>query len=166
MTEPMKGPVRGVWGVRYQVADVERAVDFYTRHLGFTLDAKHPPAFAQVSVGGSKLVLSGPGASGSRAMPDGRRQEPVVLPVKVPVVLMLGTEGIAVGMSTRILPHNFCELLKAQIAILRGNPAKVRPDFLQGGGKWRTREDILDKSLAKTAAKIAGNVRAAGARQP
>ena len=64
---------------------------------------------------------------------DGRRQEPVVLPAKIPVVLMLGTEGIAVGMATRILPHNFGELLKAQIAILRGNPAKVRPDFLQGG---------------------------------
>ena len=64
---------------------------------------------------------------------DGRRQEPVVLPAKIPVVLMLGTEGIAVGMSTRILPHNFCELLKAQIAILRGNKTSVRPDFLQGG---------------------------------
>jgi topoisomerase-4 subunit A len=64
---------------------------------------------------------------------DGRRQEPVVLPAKIPVVLMLGTEGIAVGMSTRILPHNFCELLKAQIAILRGGKAAVRPDFLQGG---------------------------------
>jgi glyoxylase I family protein len=76
MTEPGKGLVRGFWGVRYQVADVERSIDFYTRHLGFTLDAKHPPAFAQVSVGALKLVLSGPGASGSRAMPDGRRQEP------------------------------------------------------------------------------------------
>jgi topoisomerase-4 subunit A len=64
---------------------------------------------------------------------DGRRQEPVALPVKVPVVLMLGTEGIAVGMSTRILPHNFGELLKAQIAILRGGKATARPDFLQGG---------------------------------
>jgi glyoxylase I family protein len=76
MTEPNKGSVRGLWGVRYQVADVERAIDFYTRHLGFTLDAKHPPAFGQVSLGALKLVLSGPGASGSRPMPDGRRQEP------------------------------------------------------------------------------------------
>jgi topoisomerase-4 subunit A len=57
----------------------------------------------------------------------------VVLPVKVPVVLMIGTEGIAVGMSTRILPHNFCELLRAQIEILRGRKATLHPDFLQGG---------------------------------
>jgi len=64
---------------------------------------------------------------------DGRRQEPTVLPVKVPVVLMLGTEGIAVGMATRILPHNFCELLRAQIKLLRGEKATVVPDFLQGG---------------------------------
>jgi len=64
---------------------------------------------------------------------DGRRQEPVVLPVKVPVVLMIGTEGIAVGMATRILPHNFCELLRGQVAILRGGKATLHPDFLQGG---------------------------------
>jgi glyoxylase I family protein len=76
MTEPGKGTVRGFWGVRYQVTDVERAIDFYTGHLGFALDAKHLPAFGQVSVGTLKLVLSGPGASGSRAMPNGRRQEP------------------------------------------------------------------------------------------
>ena len=68
--------VQGLWGVRYQVKDVARAIDFYTRHLGFTRDAKHLPAFGQVSVGTLKLVLSGPGASGSRAMPDGRTQEP------------------------------------------------------------------------------------------
>ena len=71
-----RAAVQGFWGVRYQVKDVERAIDFYTRHLGFTLDAKHLPAFGQVSVGGLKLVLSGPGASGSRALPDGRTQEP------------------------------------------------------------------------------------------
>jgi glyoxylase I family protein len=67
--------VRGFWGVRYQVEDVDRSIDFYTRSLGFTLDHKHPPAFAQVSSGNLKLILSGPGASGSRAMPDGREQE-------------------------------------------------------------------------------------------
>ena len=76
MTAVDEGLVRGLWGVRYQVADVGRAIDFYTGHLGFKLDAKHLPAFGQVSVGTLKLVLSGPGASGSRAMPDGRRQEP------------------------------------------------------------------------------------------
>jgi glyoxylase I family protein len=62
--------------VRYQVKDVGRSVDFYTRQLGFTLDAQHLPAFAQVSAGGLKLILSGPGASGSRPLPDGRAQEP------------------------------------------------------------------------------------------
>jgi glyoxylase I family protein len=74
-----KGPqglVQGLWGVRYQVKDVSRSIDFYTGRLGFTLDAKHLPAFAQVSVGDLKLILSGPGASGSRPMPDGRSQEP------------------------------------------------------------------------------------------
>ena len=66
----------GVWGVRYQVKDVARSIDFYTGHLGFKLDQKHLPAFGQVSIPGLKLILSGPGASGSRAMPDGRHQEP------------------------------------------------------------------------------------------
>jgi glyoxylase I family protein len=65
-----------LWGVRYQVKDVARAVAFYTNKLGFTLDQQHLPAFAQVSVGNLKLILSGPGASGSRQMPDGRHQEP------------------------------------------------------------------------------------------
>ena len=65
-----------VWGVRYQVTDVSRSIDFYTNRLGFKLDHKHLPAFAQVSVPNLKLILSGPGASGSRPMPDGRRQEP------------------------------------------------------------------------------------------
>jgi glyoxylase I family protein len=66
----------GLWGVRYQVRDVQRAIDFYTQTLGFHLDMQNLPAFGQVSIGGFKLVLSGPGASGSRPMPDGRRQEP------------------------------------------------------------------------------------------
>jgi topoisomerase-4 subunit A len=64
---------------------------------------------------------------------DGRRQEPRALPAKVPVLLMLGAEGIAVGMSTTILPHNFVELLQAQVAILRDTEYTLAPDFLQGG---------------------------------
>lgn len=64
---------------------------------------------------------------------DGRKDEPVFLPVKLPVLLLLGTEGIAVGMSTRILPHNFCELLQAQIALLRDEEVELFPDFQQGG---------------------------------
>jgi topoisomerase IV subunit A len=64
---------------------------------------------------------------------DGRAQEPVYLPAKVPMLLMQGAEGIAVGMSTRILPHNFIELLEAQIAILEGNDYIIYPDFPTGG---------------------------------
>ena len=63
-------------GVRYLVTDVSRAVAFYTTHLGFTLEHQQLPAFAAVSLGDFKLLLSGPGASGSRPMPDGRRQQP------------------------------------------------------------------------------------------
>jgi len=65
-----------LWGVRYQVKDVQRSISFYTETLGFKLDMKNLPAFGQVSVGGLKLILSGPKASGSRPMPDGRQQEP------------------------------------------------------------------------------------------
>src|SRR5262245_14156733 len=64
---------------------------------------------------------------------DGRNKEPVTLPSKLPLLLMLGTEGIAVGMSSRILPHNFPELLEAQIAILKKQSFKCLPDFLTGG---------------------------------
>ncbi len=66
----------GLWGVRYQVKDVSRSVAFYTQQLGLKLDQQTLPAFAQVSIGNLKLILSGPGASGSRPMPDGRHQEP------------------------------------------------------------------------------------------
>jgi topoisomerase-4 subunit A len=64
---------------------------------------------------------------------DGRNKEPVALPSKLPLLLMLGTEGIAVGMASRILPHNFPELLEAQIAILKQQPFKCLPDFRTGG---------------------------------
>lgn len=79
--------VLGLWGVRYQVKDVQRSISFYTQTLGFNLDQQTLPAFGQVSIGNLKLILSGPGASGSRPTPDGRRQEPggwnrVVLLVK------------------------------------------------------------------------------------
>ena len=64
---------------------------------------------------------------------DGRNKEPVTLPSKLPLLLMLGADGIAVGLSTRVLPHNFCELIEAQIAILQGKPFELLPDFAQGG---------------------------------
>jgi glyoxylase I family protein len=68
--------VQGVHGVRYQVKDVARAVAFYTTHLGFTLERQQLPAFANVSLGDAQILLSGPGASGSRPMPNGQPQEP------------------------------------------------------------------------------------------
>lgn len=64
---------------------------------------------------------------------DGRKKEPINLPVKFPLVLSEGVEGIAVGLSTKILPHNFIELLQACIAQLEGKPFDLYPDFLTGG---------------------------------
>ena len=84
---------------------------------------------------------------------DGRRDEPVSLPSKLPVLLMLGTEGIAVGMSSRILPHNFPELLQAQIAILKKQPFKCLPDF-QTGGLMDAREYKDGAGQIKVRAKI------------
>jgi len=83
----VNGAVQGFHGVRYQVTDVARSVGFYTRHLGFTLEHQQLPAFASVSLENCQILLSGPGASGSRTMPDGRPQQPggwnrVVLRVK------------------------------------------------------------------------------------
>ena len=68
--------IKGVHGVRYQVKDVARSVAFYTQHLGFTVGRQQLPAFANVSLGGTQILLSGPGASGSRPMPGGQQQEP------------------------------------------------------------------------------------------
>src|SRR5690554_1591894 len=64
---------------------------------------------------------------------DGRKKEPVTLPVKFPLLLAQGVEGIAVGLSTKIMPHNFCELIKASIDILKGKKPKIYPDFPTGG---------------------------------
>ncbi len=64
---------------------------------------------------------------------DGRNKEPVTLPAKIPVLLALGAEGIAVGMATKILPHNLIELLEAEIAYLQGDQLLVYPDFITGG---------------------------------
>ena len=71
----IQGAVR-LHGVRYQVKDVARAIDFYTERLGFELQHQQLPAFASVSLGDFSLLLSGPGASGSRPMPGGVAQEP------------------------------------------------------------------------------------------
>ncbi len=68
--------IRGFHGVRYQTRNVERSLTFYTQQLGFKLDHQAGPAFAQVSMGPLKLLLSGPKASGSRPMPNNVNQEP------------------------------------------------------------------------------------------
>lgn len=64
---------------------------------------------------------------------DGRNSEPVSFPSKIPLLLMQGTDGIAVGMATHIFPHNFCELIEAEIALLKGESLFVYPDFQTGG---------------------------------
>ncbi len=92
---------------------------------------------------------------------DGRAQEPVYLPAKIPLLLLQGAEGIAVGMATKILPHNFSELIEAEIALLNGKHLEFVPDFPSGGimdaadyddgkGKVRLRakiEVVDDKTL-------------------
>ena len=77
-TSHLNGPssITAVHGFRYQVKDVAQAVAFYTQRLGFTLKHQQLPAFASVSLGGMDILLSGPGASGSRQMPNGQQQEP------------------------------------------------------------------------------------------
>ncbi|MBP6218730.1 MAG: DNA gyrase/topoisomerase IV subunit A [Oligoflexales bacterium] len=95
---------------------------------------------------------------------DGRYKEPTTLPIKFPVLLFQGVEGIAVGLSTKILPHNFCELIKESIAILKGYKPKLLPDFPTGGSadfsgyhdgkkgakvKVRAKIDIVNNKLLK-----------------
>jgi topoisomerase IV subunit A len=84
---------------------------------------------------------------------DGRNREPVTLPCKLPLTLMLGTEGIAVGLSARILPHNFPELLEAQIAILKKQPFRCLPDF-QTGGLMDARDYQDGKGTIKVRARM------------
>ena len=75
-SDTSQGLVQAFHGVRYQVSDVARAVAFYTEHLGFELEHQQLPAFARVSLGELPLLLSGPGASGSRPLSGGQRQQP------------------------------------------------------------------------------------------
>lgn len=91
---------------------------------------------------------------------DGRRDEPVALPAKLPVVLMLGVEGIAVGMSTRILPHNFGELLEAQIQLLKKEPFELYPDFPHGG-----RVDVSEYEDGLGRVKVRAKIEAKGSKK-
>ncbi|MEL6717260.1 MAG: DNA gyrase/topoisomerase IV subunit A [Bacteroidota bacterium] len=80
---------------------------------------------------------------------DGRKKEPVALPMKFPMVLANGVEGIAVGLSTKIMPHNFVELIKASIKILQDKKVKIYPDFQTGG-----MVDVSDYRGGKRGGKI------------
>src|SRR5580765_4023032 len=100
--------------VRYMVDDVEAAIDFYTRHLGFTLGTSMAPAFADVRRGNLRLLLSGPQSSAGRPMPDGRQPGP--------------------GGWNRI--HLIVDDIDAEVARLRNAGAAFRNDILEGpGGK-------------------------------
>ncbi len=97
---------------------------------------------------------------------DGRKNEPVTLPMKFPLLLAQGAEGIAVGLATKILPHNFCELIEASIKYLRGKKFEILPDFQTGGtmdpsnynegkrgGKIRVRAAIEEQDKQTTRAR-------------
>src|ERR1700742_4210507 len=78
-------------------------------------------------------VVFNPDTTEWQASYDGRNKEPVTLPMKFPLLLAQGAEGIAVGLATKILPHNFCELIEASIKYLRGKKFEILPDFQTGG---------------------------------
>jgi topoisomerase-4 subunit A len=80
---------------------------------------------------------------------DGRKNEPVTLPMKFPLLLAQGADGIAVGLSTKILPHNFCELIEASIKYLRGKRFELYPDFQTGG-----MIDVTDYNQGKRGGKV------------
>ncbi|WP_372367649.1 DNA gyrase/topoisomerase IV subunit A [Candidatus Uabimicrobium sp. HlEnr_7] len=103
----------------------------------------------------AKEIMFNPHVTKWQMSYDGRRKEPINLPVKFPLLLAQGVEGIAVGLATKIMPHNFNELLDASCDILRGKPVAIFPDFPHGGkadfsnynngqkgGKIRVRADI------------------------
>ena len=111
-------------------------------------------------------VVFNPDTTDWQASYDGRNREPITLPVKFPLLLAQGADGIAVGLATKILPHNFIELLDASIGVLKGNAPNLMPDFPTGGmadasaynegqrgGKVRVRAKIVErdkKTLAIT----------------
>jgi len=120
--------ILGLWGVRYQVQDVQRSIAFYTQKLGFHLDMQHLPAFGQVSIGDLKLILSGPGASGSRPLPDGRQQQPggwnrVVLHVQDLPTRIVQLETLGVRFRNELQPGPGGQ--QVQIEDPDGNPIEL-----------------------------------------
>ncbi|HAW05272.1 MAG TPA: DNA gyrase/topoisomerase IV subunit A, partial [Saprospirales bacterium] len=94
-------------------------------------------------------VLFNPQTTDWQMSYDGRKNEPITLPAKFPLVLAQGVEGIAVGLSTKIMPHNFIEIIKASIKILQDKPVKIYPDFQTGG-----MVDVADYNGGKRGGKI------------
>ena len=94
-------------------------------------------------------VLYNPQTTDWQLSYDGRKKEPVTFPVKFPLLLAQGVEGIAVGLSTKMLPHNFCEILEACIVTLKGKRVKLYPDFLTGG-----KVDVSDYNDGKRGGKV------------
>jgi glyoxylase I family protein len=126
--ESSQSLVNAFHGVRYQVSDVSRAIAFYTQHLGFKLKHQQLPAFANVSLGHLDLLLSGPGASGSRPMPGGHTQQPggwnrIVLRVTdLPTFIeQLTTAGLRFRNETQVGPHGS----QIQLEDPDGNPIEL-----------------------------------------
>jgi glyoxylase I family protein len=126
--------ILGLWGVRYQVKEVQRSITFYTKMLGFNLDQQNLPAFGQVSIGNFKLNLSGPGASGSQPMPNGRQQESggwnrVVLQIQdLPArIAELKKEGVHFRNETQVGPGG----RQIQVEDPDGNPIELFEPFQQ-----------------------------------
>ena len=127
--------IEGLHGVRYQSSDVQRAADFYTTHLGFKLEHQQLPAFASVSLGDFTLLLSGPGASGSRPMPDARPQQAggwnrIVL--RVPDVASEIERLKAAGVTFRNSMESGPGGLQVQIEDPDGNPIELFEPGRQG----------------------------------
>ena len=120
--------IRGFHGVRYQVKDVSRSIDFYVQHLGFTLQHKQLPAFAAVSLDTLTLLLSGPGASGSRPLAGGEQQEPggwnriVIRVVDLPACIeVLNAAGVRFRNEMQVGPGG----KQIQLLDLDGNPIEL-----------------------------------------
>jgi len=122
----------------------------------YTGDSAAAPRYIEARL--SKLaseILFNPKTTTWQLSYDGRNKEPLTLPVKFPLLLAQGVEGIAVGLSCKILPHNFIELIDASIAVLKNKPFEIFPDFLTGGLADFTRyNDGLRGGKVRVRAKI------------
>ncbi len=100
----------------------------------FTGDSAAAPRYIEARLSKfAKEVVFNPKTTPWQLSYDGRKQEPVTLPIKFPLLVAQGADGIAVGLSTKILPHNFCEIIEACIAVLRKRSFTLVPDFISGG---------------------------------